>query len=149
VVLNDGTMWFDPVPGHVNSLAPGRRIMTAGSPLVMLRDGKPRLAMGAPGGRRVISAMVHCAVNMVDHGMGPQQAMNTSRCHSEGSTTEIEQGAGPEVIAGLQAMGHDLLVREETYSSSHFGRPNGILVDDDGALLGGVNVLKPAMAIGL
>lgn len=149
VVLNDGTMWFDPVPGHVNSLAPGRRIMTAGSPLVMLRDGKPRLAMGAPGGRRVISAMVHCAVNLVDHGMGPQQALNTSRCHSEGPATEIEQGAGPEVIEGLKTMGHKVLVREETYSSSHFGRPNGILIDDDGALLGGVNVLKPAMAIGL
>jgi len=149
VLLNDGTMWFDPVPGHVNSMVPGRRIMTAGTPMVMLKDGRPRLAMGAPGGRRVISAMIHCAVNLVDHGMAPQEAMNTPRCHSEGPRTEIDRRAGPDVIEALRAMGQDLVVQEETYSSSYFGRPNGILVDDDDRLLGGVNALKPAMAIGL
>jgi gamma-glutamyltranspeptidase/glutathione hydrolase len=93
--------------------------------------------------------MVHGAVTLVDRGMGPREAMNTPRSHSEGPRTEIDLRAGPAAIVGLRAMGHDLVVQEETCSSSCFGRPNGILIEDDGRLPGGVNALKPAMAIGL
>lgn len=149
VLLNDGTMWFDPMPGHVNSMEPGRRIMTAGSPMVFLRDGKPFMALGAPGGRRVISSLVHCAVNIVDHGMGPQQALNTPRCHAEARTTEVDQRVGAPTLGKLRDLGHEVIARSETFSSSYFGRPNGIVVDSDGTLHAGVNAFKPALAIGL
>ena len=149
VVLNDGTMWFDPVPDHVNSMVPGRRIMTAGSPMVLLKDGRPYVTLGAPGGRRVISSLVHCVVNLVDHGMGPQQALNMPRVHSESQRTEVDRRVGEETVAALRERGHDLLVQEESFSSSYFGRPNGIVVDDEDILHAGVNVLKPAMAMGL
>ncbi|HQZ11527.1 MAG TPA: gamma-glutamyltransferase [Devosia sp.] len=149
VVLNDGTMWFDPVPNHVNSMVPGRRIMTAGSPMVLLKDGKPRATIGAPGGRRVISSLIHCVVNLVDHGMGPQQALNAPRVHSESERTEADIRLGEQTIEGLRKLGHDVKVQEESFSSSYFGRPNGIVVDDDNILHAGVNALKPAMALGI
>ena len=49
VVLNNGVMWFDPEPGSLVSVGPGKRLMTAGSPTLVLRDGQPLLAIGAPG----------------------------------------------------------------------------------------------------
>lgn len=150
IVLNNGTMWFDPVPGRVNSVGPGKRIITAGAPIVVLRDGKPMLAIGAPGGRRVISSVLHSIVNVIDHGMGPQEALNTPRLHSEGPVTVADSRLGPERLEALARLGHRLEVQEETFSSSHFGRPNAVMVDPcDGRLRGGVNQLKPAMAIGL
>ena len=78
IVLNNGTMWFDPMPGRVNSLAPGRRVMTAGATAIMRRDGQALLAVGAPCGRRMIPAVLHAIVNRVDHGMDPQDAMKPS-----------------------------------------------------------------------
>lgn len=150
VVLNNGTMWFDPVPGRVNSLAPGRRIMTAGAPIIVTRDGQPVLAVGAPGGRRVISAVIHSMVNMLDHGMGPQQAVNTPRVHCEGRSTVVDVRVGPQTLQALRHLGHQVEEREETFSTSYFGRPNAVMVQPGtGRLLGGVNQYKPTLAIGL
>jgi len=150
VVLNNGTMWFDPVPGRVNSLAPGRRIMTAGAPIIVTRDGRPVLAVGAPGGRRVISSVLHSLVNMLDHGMGPQQAVNTPRLHSEGPTTVVDVRVGPQTLQALRDRGHQVEEREETFSTSYFGRPNAVMVQPGtGRLLGGVNQYKPTLALGL
>jgi len=150
VVLNNGTMWFDPVPGRVNSLAPGRRIMTAGAPVIVTRDGQPVLAVGAPGGRRVISAVIHSLVNMLDHGMGPQQAVNTPRVHCEGRTTVVDVRVGAQTLDALRGLGHQVEEREETFSTSFFGRPNAVMVQPGtGRLLGGVNQYKPTLAMGL
>ena len=150
IVLNNGTMWFDPVPGRINSLAPGRRILTAGAPVIALRDGKPLFSVGAPGGRRVISSVIHSIVNMIDHAMGPQAAVNTPRVHSEGPVTVADLRIGAERLAALENLGHRLDLREETFSTSYFGRPNAVMVEPvTGRLLGGVNQYKPAMAMGL
>jgi gamma-glutamyltranspeptidase/glutathione hydrolase len=150
IVLNNGTMWFDPIPGRVNSLAPGRRVMTAGAPVIVRRDGQPLLAVGAPGGRRVISAVLHAIVNMVDHDMGPQDAVNTPRVHCEGRTTVADVRLGAELLDGLRARGHAVEEREETFSTSYFGRPNAVMVEPGtGRLLGGVNQYKPTWAVGL
>jgi len=64
IVLNNATMWFDPEPGSVTSIGPGKRTMSAASQVVMLKDGKPFAAFGSPGGRRVISAVYQIAVNL-------------------------------------------------------------------------------------
>lgn len=150
VVLNNGTMWFDPLPGRVNSIAPGRRLMTAASPTIVLRDGKPLLAVGAPGGRRVISSVIHSIINVVDHGMGPQDAVNTPRVHSEGRDTIVDTRVGEEKLQALRDLGHNVVPREETFSTSYFGRPNAVMADpESGTLYGGVNQFKPTMAIGL
>jgi len=150
VVLNNGTMWFDPVPGSVNSIAPNRRLMTAGAPTILLKDGEPMMAVGAPGGRRVISSVIHSIINVIDHGMGPQDAINTPRVHSESATTVADQRIGEDKLAALGQLGHRLSVKEETFSTSYFGRPNAVMVDPaTGKLKGGVNQYKPAYAIGL
>lgn len=150
IVLNNGTMWFNPRPGSVNSIAPGRRLMTAAAPTVVLRDGHPLMALGSPGGRRVISSVIQTIVNVIDHGLGPQSAVTRPRVHSESAETVVDIRVGDERLRELSDRGHMLDVREETFSTTYFGRPNAVLIDEnDGMIRGGVNQYKPALAIGL
>lgn len=150
IALNNGTMWFDPMPGSTNSIGPGLRIMTAGAPAIVLRDGEPLLAVGSPGGRRVISAVLQAIVNVIDHGMGAQEAVTVPRVHCEARETIVDVEHGEERIEALRRLGHDVDVKQETFSTTYFGRPNMVMVDPaSGRLLGGVNQYKPAYAEGL
>ena len=149
IVLNNATTWFDPEPGSVNSIAPGKRVMSAASPFLLLRDGVPYAAVGSPGGRRVISAVYQVVVNQVDFGLGMQPAISAPRAHSEGTLTEISTRFGDEVIDALAAMGHEIVRREDSLSESHFARPSGIRVNGaEGTLHGGVFPYTPATAVG-
>ena len=149
MVLNNGLTWFDPEPGHVNSIAPRKRILWAPTPTLVLRDARPLLAMGAPGGRRIMSALVQSLVNVLDFGYGVQAAVTAPRIHCEGPLTEIEARADPSVSDGLAARGHRLKVQEENASSFRFARPGGIRIDPaTGVLTAGVHQFTPAWAMG-
>ncbi len=148
--LNNGLTWFDPRPGTVNAIAPGKRILWAGTPTVLAREGRPFLAVGAPGARRIMSAVVQVVSNIVDHGMGPQAAVSSPRVHCEGPDTVIDSRFGEETIARLREMGHRLDVKVEDLGTSNFARPLAIVVDQaTGRLRAGVHVYNPATAIGL
>jgi gamma-glutamyltranspeptidase/glutathione hydrolase len=150
VLLNNGVMWFDPEPGSIVSVGPGKRIMTAGTPTLVLKQGKPFLAIGAPGGRRVISAIFQGLVNILDHGLTPAEAIAAPRVHCEGVNVEVDSRLPATTLDGLRELGHNLIVREETPVNSSFARPTGILIDPDtGLLRGGATPFGPATAIGL
>jgi len=150
VCLNGGMTWFNPEPGTVNSIEPGKRILWAPTPTIVLDPaGKPILAVGAPGGRRIMSAVLQSIVNVLDFEMGVQDAVTAPRIHCEGPLTYAEARIGAEVLADLEARGHRLKVIEETGASFSFARPNGIAIDQDtGRLSGGVNQFTPAWAMG-
>jgi gamma-glutamyltranspeptidase / glutathione hydrolase len=150
IVLVDGMTWFDPVPGHPNSIAPGKRVLWAGSPTLVVHGDRPLLAVGAPGGRKIMSAVTQAIVNVIDFGDGPQDAVNRPRVHDEGEGLLVDSRIPPDVRDGLAALGHRVDVKEETLMSAWFARPNAILVDPTtGELRGGVDQLKPAVAVGL
>ena len=150
IVLVDGMTWFDPVPGHPNSIAPGKQVLWAGSPTLIVHGDKPLLAVGAPGGRKIMSAVPQAIVNVVDFGDGPQDAVNRPRVHDEGEGLLVDSRIPEEVREGLAALGHQVVVKEETLMSAWFARPNAIMIDPKtGELRGGVDQLKPAIAIGL
>jgi gamma-glutamyltranspeptidase/glutathione hydrolase len=150
ILLNNGTTWFDPRPDTPNSIAPGRRILWAGSPAIVTRGDRLVAAVGAPGGRKVISAVLQVILNLIDFGMGMQDAVSAPRGHSEGGESIVDSRFGPEVIGELRAMGHAITAPTETFATSFFGRPNGVLVDPStGRLRGGVNQYKPYVAVGL
>jgi gamma-glutamyltranspeptidase/glutathione hydrolase len=149
VALLDTMTWFDPVPGHANSIAPGKRVLWAGSPCLVVRDGKPLLAVGAPGGRKIMSAVTQSIVNVVDFGDGPQDAVNRPRVHDEGEGLLVDSRVAESVRAELADLGHTIELKEETLMSAWFARPQAILVDEkSGELRGGVDALKPAVAVG-
>ena len=149
VLLNNGMMWFDPEPGTVNSIAPGKHALHAGTPALVFDGREPRMALGAPGGRKVLTAVLQVMLNVLDFGMGMQEAVSAPRVHCETGSTSIDARLPAEVIEGLRRIGHDVVVRQETFLSSYFGRPNGVLIDPrDGRLHSGVEPYKMSTAAG-
>ncbi len=150
ICLNNATCWFDPEPGSVTSIGPGKRILSAASPVVVTRQGRPLAALGSPGGRRVISAVYQCLVNALDFGLSMQAAISAPRAHAEGRPTLVSDRFPAQAIDGLRAIGHDVTVCEDNLGGGQFARPNGIMVDDaTGELRAGVFQFTPATAVGL
>jgi gamma-glutamyltranspeptidase/glutathione hydrolase len=149
IVLNNGMTWFDPEPGHANSMAPRKRILWAPTPTLVMRAGQPRLAIGAPGGRRIISALVQSLVNVLDWQLGIQAAVTTPRLHCEGPLVEIDAHMQPLVVEALERKGQQVKLHQEHASSFRFARPCGIAIDPaTHHLSGGVHQYTPAWAMG-
>ena len=150
ICLNNGTCWFDPRPGAVTSIGPGKRILSAASPVVVTRHGRPLAAVGSPGGRRVISAVYQCLVNAIDYGLGMQAAISAPRAHAEDRPTLVSDRFPAPVIDGLRSIGHEVTVCADDLSGGQFARPSGIVVDAaTGELHAGVFQFTPATAIGV
>jgi len=147
ILLANVMTWFDPRPGRPSSIAGGKRILWAPSPAIVSRAGEPLLAVGGSGGRRLISGVAQAILNVVDHGDGPQAAVNGLRVHDEGSGTLVDARVPREARDELARMGHTVIATEETLASAAFGRFNAILIDRDG-LRGGVSRMRPSMAAG-
>ena len=79
------------------------------SPTIVLRDGEPVLLLGTPGGSRIITALVHTILNLVDYGMNVQEAVDAPRFHQQWlpEATQLEPFAlSPDTVRMLTDMGH-------------------------------------------
>jgi gamma-glutamyltranspeptidase/glutathione hydrolase len=106
---------FGLVQGEANAIAPGKRPLSSMAPTIVLRDGKVSLVLGSPGGSRIITTVLQTALNMIDHGMAPQEAVDAPRIHHQWLPDELyieRRGVSPDTKAALQAMGYR--VREQT-----------------------------------
>ncbi|MBX6722370.1 MAG: gamma-glutamyltransferase, partial [Dactylosporangium sp.] len=147
---------FNPEPGTKNSIGPWKRPLSHDSLVLIVKDGKAVAAIGAPGGRRVIPAVIQVILNVIDFGMGIQDAIGAPRIHAEGSDPKVPEGLlvrrvfadsriPEETRAALEAMGHEIVVMQD----GQFALPVGVVRDETGRMYGGVTVPVPAMAIGL
>ena len=91
MLLNNCMHLMDPTPGRTNSIAPGKRILSSMAPTLVLRDGQPFLALGTPGGVRIFGSVWQAIVNVIDHGMTLQQAVEAPRLWDRGPVLELEQ----------------------------------------------------------
>jgi len=78
-MYNNSMVNYQPLPGHPNSIAPGKARTTGMAPTIVYRDGKPILNIGAPGGTRIVTSIAQVIVNIVDFGMTPQEAILAPR----------------------------------------------------------------------
>jgi gamma-glutamyltranspeptidase/glutathione hydrolase len=131
MVPNDYMGNFDPRPGHALSIAPGKRVTTSMSPMMALRDGKIVYALGLPGGRKIFPAAMQALINLIDHGMALQEAVEAPRVWTEGVVLEVEHGIPPAVRLGLEARGHRLQIMPTVA-----GGMNAIQFHDDGGMTG-------------
>ena len=79
---------YDPRRGNALSIAPGKRVTTSMSPMMAVRDGKVRYALGLPGGRKIFPSALQALVNLIDHGMDLQEAVEAPRVWTEGPVLE-------------------------------------------------------------
>ncbi|MHC2254893.1 gamma-glutamyltranspeptidase/glutathione hydrolase [Bradyrhizobium embrapense] len=109
-VPNNYMNLFDPRPGHALSLAAGKRVTTSMSPMMALRDGKLVYALGLPGGKRIFPSAMQALINLIDHGMELQEAVEAPRVWTEGNALEVEQAVPETIRAALSAKGHKVQV---------------------------------------
>lgn len=131
MVPNDYMGTFDPRPGKALSIAPGKRVTTSMSPFMALREGKIRYALGLPGGRKIFPSVLQALLNLIDHGMELQEAVEAPRIWTEGPVVEVEHGIPPAVRMGLEARGHKLQIMPTVA-----GGMNGIQFHDDNTMSG-------------
>ena len=149
VILADGMLWFNPGPGRANSISGWKRPLVNMAPVLVLKDGRPLMTVGAPGGRKIINAVTQVVMNVVDFGMGMQDAIAAPRVDASGLDTMYSQALDPETVDGLRARGHRMAVGPEDYANHSFARPVGVLIDEEsGRLRGGADVLRRAEARG-
>lgn len=142
IVLNDGMMWFDPRPGTANEVRPGAAGLTAVSPIVLVGDHGPVAALGAAGGRKVISSTAQL-VPLVLAGATAQEAIERPRIHAESDVVLVDERWPDGTTEELRTAGFDPAVAREELTTWNFGRPAGITIDADGTRHGGVDPLKP------
>lgn len=99
------------IQGEANSIAPGKRPLSAMSPTIVLKDGKLALVLGSPGGPRIITTVANILMGVVDYGLDIQQAVNAPRFHHQWMPDQIyleDDGISPDTIKLLQARGHKI-----------------------------------------
>jgi gamma-glutamyltranspeptidase/glutathione hydrolase len=131
MVPNNYMSNFDPRPGNALSIAPGKRVTTSMSPVMAVREGRVAYALGLPGGRKIFPAALQALLNLIDHGMNLQEAVEAPRVWTEGPVLEVEHGIPAEVRQGLEARGHKLQVMPTVA-----GGMNAIQFHDDGGMTG-------------
>jgi gamma-glutamyltranspeptidase/glutathione hydrolase len=101
------------VGGDANAVAAGKRPLSSMTPTMVLKDGKPVLVTGSPGGARIITTVLQSVVNTIDFGMNPAEAAATPRFHHQWTPDElrVEKGFSPDTIALLKSRGHNVAVK--------------------------------------
>ena len=140
VLLNNELDDFTAAPGASNAFGlvgfeanlpgPGKRPLSSMSPTIVLKDGKPVLVTGSPGGSRIISAVLQVVINVLDYKMDVAAAVAAPRVHHQWMPDEvrIERGFPDEVLAELKAKGHKVIEPlGQTSANSIAVTPNGLL----------------------
>ena len=106
MIPNNYMYTFDPHPGRALSIAPGKRVTTSMAPVIALEGDRPRYALGLPGGLRIFGCVMQALVNLIDHGMSPQEAVEAPRLWTQGQALEVELAFPESVLGALRARGH-------------------------------------------
>jgi gamma-glutamyltranspeptidase/glutathione hydrolase len=113
---------------EANAPAPGKRPLSSMTPTIVLKDGKPFLVTGSPGGSRIITTVLQIVVDVIDRGMSIAEAVSTPRLHHQWVPDEViaERGTAPDIVQALEARGDRVLVRRPVTSA------NSIMLTPDG-----------------
>jgi gamma-glutamyltranspeptidase/glutathione hydrolase len=124
-----------------NLAEPGKRMLSSMSPTIVVRDGELFMVTGSPGGRTIINTVLQTILNVVDHGMNAQEAVDAGRIHHQWLPDRIRyerQGFSPDTLKLLTALGHELSELDTQ------GVAQVIVVNpSDGMLEGGVDRRVP------
>ncbi|WP_394344087.1 gamma-glutamyltransferase [Rufibacter hautae] len=136
---------FGLIGGEANAIAPGKRMLSSMTPTILEKDGKLFMVVGTPGGSTIITSVFQAILNVVDHGMGMQQAVAAPRFHHQWLPDRIEPEASalsPKVREELQKRGHTLQNRP------NYGAVDGILKLKNGLWEGGADPRGDDTAMG-
>ena len=119
---------FGLVGGTANAIEAKKRPLSSMTPTIVMKNNKPWLVTGSPGGARIITTVLQSVVNTIDHEMNPAEAIITPRVHHQWLPDElrVEEGISPDTIKLLQDKGHNVVTK------APMGRIQIIQADDSG-----------------
>ncbi|MDY0392460.1 MAG: gamma-glutamyltransferase [Candidatus Bipolaricaulis sp.] len=129
-------------PDDINVAGPYKRPRTVIAPTILLDRGEVFLVIGTPGAGRIPGVIVETVVNVVDFCMNLEDAITAPKYYSRNSVKnlEIEGGFSPELIAALQALGHQ--IKEYGPLDVYFGGTNAVMVLADGTMIGVADIRR-------
>jgi gamma-glutamyltranspeptidase/glutathione hydrolase len=99
------------VQGATNAIAPRKQPLSSMSPSLVTKDGKTFMVLGSPGGSRIITITLETALNVIDHGMAPQEAVDAPRVHQQWLPDEVyyeTRGLSMDTLKILKDMGYKM-----------------------------------------
>lgn len=132
--------------GEANAVEPGKRMLSSMSPTLLVKDGQVFLATGSPGGSRIITTVLQVILNLVDHGMNLQEAVNAPRVHHQWLPDElrVESGISADTIRLLEARGHRVVEKTTMGAAASVLRSS-----QTGQLQGAADPRRDGVAVGL
>ena len=130
--------------GEANAPGPGKRPLSSMSPTIVLKNGKPFLITGSPGGSRIITTVLQVITNVIDRKLSIADAVGNARVHHQWLPDEVmvERGFAPDLIRVLQHRGHKVVEGLPPTSA------NSILVTRHGLVGAADNRTRGALAAG-
>ena len=143
--------FFGVLGSEANSIQPKKRMLSAMTPTIVLKDNKPHLILGSPGGPSIITSVFQTILNVVEYGMTVTEAVSSPRFHHQWYPDLIvmEDEAYSDELNSILSKKNYLIVKlpieEETlgvYKRSDIGAVDAILIDDDGKVFGGADLRR-------
>jgi gamma-glutamyltranspeptidase/glutathione hydrolase len=135
------------IQGEANAVAARKRPLSSMTPTILLREGRFFFAVGSPGGPTIINTVMQVIINVIDHGMNIQQAVDAPRVHHQWLPDQVTWeplGLVPDVRRALESRGHKLIERPRYMGDAH-----AVMFDEkDRVLLGAADPRLNGRAIG-
>lgn len=127
---------YGAVGGEANKIEPGKRMLSSMTPTIVEKDGNLFMVVGTPGGTTIITSVFQTILNVVDHGMTMQEAVEAKRIHSQWAPDLVfneKKALSEKDSLAMVSMGHTFKMRNS------IGRVDAILVRPDKKLEGGAD----------
>ena len=148
--LNNFMNWFDLLPESPNVIAPHKRIEMCVSPCQIWKGGRLFAVLGTPGSHGIMQTTPQMILNLIEHGMNIQAAIEAPRVRlgQPGTEVGVERRVSAEIRTELSERGHEISVLPDW--SPGVGGGQGIAVDvEEGSLMGGADPRRDGYAIGI
>lgn len=150
IIMNNEMDDFSTNPTSPNAPEPGKTPLSSMSPTIMEKDGEVFMVLGSPGATRIFTAMAQIISNVIDFGMGMDEAIESPRIHTFSSAGKampisVEDRISPLTIETLMLLGNQVDVRGA--HDLYFGGAQGILLKN-GVLFGGGDSRRDGIAVG-
>jgi gamma-glutamyltranspeptidase/glutathione hydrolase len=138
---------FGLIQGEANAIGPRKRPLSAMTPTIVLKDGRPLWAVGSPGGSTIINTVLQIILNLIDFKMNIQQAIDMPRVHHQWLPDEIVSepfGLSRDTIEALKQRGHKFNDKPRLIGDAH-----GIMIEPEtGVRLGASDGRRDGRAVG-
>ncbi|MGH9160678.1 MAG: gamma-glutamyltransferase [Vicinamibacteraceae bacterium] len=127
---------FGLIGDRANEVQPRKRMLSSMTPTIVTREGRAHLVLGSPGGSRIITTVLQVLMNVVDHGMNVQEAVDAPRFHHQWLPDYIRierRGFPKSVLSALEAQGHAIEAQGD------MGDVHAILIDQQSGMLSGAS----------